>query len=79
MYIWTPREKHDKVKRQTERLVDLTVELLIVTDSTLANLHRRSINTKDDKILFGYMRFYYAHLTRLVKISITSVNKFMLI
>ncbi|RNA12759.1 A disintegrin and metallo ase with thrombospondin motifs 3-like [Brachionus plicatilis] len=42
--------------------INLYVELLVVTDSSVYDYHRRFIGTDDQSLIFSQMRIYYAHL-----------------
>lgn len=61
-------------KKKTARVgldgqpINLFVELLVVTDLTVYEYHRRYIGTEDQGVIFSQMRIYYAHL-------INGVNK----
>ena len=45
----------------TKQPIDLYVELLVVTDSSIFNDHQRYANTTNKDLVFLHMRIYFAH------------------
>ena len=46
--------------------IALTVEMLVVTDITVYNIFKASLNSVNNDVIFASMRVYYAHLLKLV-------------
>lgn len=58
-------EAHFRVKRQASGQKDqYYVELLLVLDPSIYELHRRFYQINDSSKIMSYMRLYYAHLIR---------------
>ena len=56
------RKNYKFQKRGINGPVNLNVELLVVTDSTVFQTHQRFAGTSNTEIVFLHMRHYYAHL-----------------